>query len=356
MAVAAHDETKAAAFEERMADMLNLGGLALMTSVGHRTRLFDTMEAMAPATSGKIAQAAGLNERYVREWLGAMVVGGVVEHDPADSTYVLPPEHAACLTRAAAPNNLAAFAQYVGLLGSVEDLVVDCFRNGGGVPYSAFTRFQEVMEDDSSQSVLPALLEHIVPLVDGLHQRLQRGIDVLDLGCGKGRALNLLARAYPNSRFVGYEISEEGIAAGRAEAAKQRCTNIRFALQDAATMSDTSDFDLVCTFDAIHDQADPKRVLANIRAALRPGGVYLMQDIKGSRHVHNNIGHPLGAMLYTVSCMHCMTVSLAEGGAGLGTMWGTETALEMLRDAGFGDVRMEELEHDVQNAYFVCRP
>jgi hypothetical protein len=205
------DQVKAEQFAERLLDTLNGGAIALMTSIGHRTGLFDVMAGLPPSTSEQIASAADLNERYVREWLGAMVVGRVVEYDPEDGTYRLPSEHAAFLTRAASPNNMAAIAQYIPLMGSVEDGIVESFEHGGGLPYSAFPRFHEVMAEDSGQTVLPALTDHILPLVPGLTERLEEGIDVLDVGCGSGRALNLMARTFPNSRFVGYDFSEEAI-------------------------------------------------------------------------------------------------------------------------------------------------
>lgn len=341
------------ALAERLTTALNEAALALMFSIGHRTGLFDVMATLPPLPAHAIAEAAGLQERYVREWLNALVVGRIVAHDPEAATYQLLPEAVALLTRTAAPNNLAAFMQYIPLLGSVEDRIIEAFRHGGGVPYSGFPRFQEVMIDDSGQTVLPALLDHILPLGDGLVARLEAGIDVLDLGCGSGRALNLMAGAFPNSRFTGYDLSEEATASGRAEATRRGLSNLRFAARDAATLGEAARYDLVCTFDAIHDQADPAAVLANIYAALRPGGTYLMQDIAGSSHVHNNLDHPIGAFIYTVSCLHCMTVSLAAGGAGLGAMWGEEKALAMLAAAGFPHTAVHHLDHDVQNAYYL---
>jgi len=348
------DQGKTEEFGERMVDVLNDGALALMTSIGHRTGLFDAMAGLSPSTSTEIASAADLNERYVREWLGAMVVGGVVEHDPEGNTYRLPPEHASLLTRDAAPDNFAAFMQYVSVLGSVEDRIVESFKHGGGVPYSAFPRFQEVMAEDSGQTVLPALLDHILPLVPGLTGRLEEGIEVMDVGCGSGRALNLMARAFPNSRFTGYDLSEEGISRGRAEAERNGASNIRFEVKDASKLDEAEGYDLITTFDAIHDQAKPAVVLEGIADALRPDGVYLMQDIAGSSHVHNNLDHPLGPFLYTVSTMHCMTVSLAQNGDGLGAMWGEEKAREMLREAGFDNVEVKHLPHDFQNYYYIA--
>jgi SAM-dependent methyltransferase len=245
--------------------------------------------------------------------------------------------------------------QYFAVLGSVEDRIVDCFQRGGGVPYSAFHRFHEVMAEDSGISVIPALQSHILPLVAGLTQELEQGIDVLDVGCGSGRAVIQLGKSFPNSRFRGFDISSEAVARGRREAAQAEVGNVELSEQDAASFTDARRYDLITTFDAIHDQAKPRKVLANIARALRPGGVYLMQDIGASSHHHENHDHPLGPLLYTISCMHCMTVSLAADGEGLGAMWGEQQARALLAEAGFQSVEVHRLDHDVQNYYYVCR-
>ncbi len=343
------------AFGERILDIINSGALTLMISIGHRTGLFDTMKDLPPSTSEEIARVAELNERYVREWLGAMTVGRIVQYDPESETYTLPQPHAECLTRDAAPNNLAAFTQYMSVLGSVETRIVECFEKGGGVSYSEYPRFQSVMAEDSGQTVLPALCEHILPLVPGLNERLENGIDVLDVGCGSGLALLSLAERFPRSRFTGFDIDGTCVLNANARAAANGLPNVEFLIQDAATFSDTEAFDLIFTFDAVHDQASPDRLLSNIHRALRPGGVYLMQDIDAQSNVNGNLEHPMGPLLYTVSCMHCMTVSLAAGGKGLGAMWGEGVAREMLAEAGFEEIELHRLPHDVQNAYYVLR-
>jgi Rv2258c-like winged HTH domain/Methyltransferase domain len=201
------DTTKAQVFAGRLLTALNDAALCLMVSVGHRTGLFDVMTQSSPTTSEDLASRAGLNERYVREWLGAMVTARVVTIDPATSRFTLPAEHAAFLTRAAIGDNMAVFAQYVAVMGSVEDDIVECFRQGGGVPYERFRRFHEVMAEDSGQSVLSSLESHILPLVPGLAEQLAQGIRVLDVGCGRGRIMNKLAELYPQSRFVGMDLS-----------------------------------------------------------------------------------------------------------------------------------------------------
>lgn len=355
-----HDlpESRRAAFESRILDALNQGALCLMLSLGHRTGLFDALAGSGALTPAELAARAGLQERYVREWLGAMLVAGVVQLDVDAGAYRLPPEHAAVLTRAGEAN-LAVFAQYIAQLGAVEDEILACFRRGGGVPYERYARFHEIMAEDSGQTVLPALKSHILPLVPGLVDRLAEGVDVLDVGCGRGRAILLLAQEFPRSRFVGMDLSREAIAWASEEAGRLGLANVRFERADLSDFEETAPaerYDLVTTFDAVHDQARPMRVLKGIRRALKPHGIYLAQDIKGSSHPQNNVGHPLGTLLYTVSCMHCMSVSLAQGGEGLGAMWGRETAERMFAEAGFDHVTVHELAHDPQNYYYVCAP
>jgi ubiquinone/menaquinone biosynthesis C-methylase UbiE len=194
----------------------------------------------------------------------------------------------------------------------------------------------------------------ILPLAPGLIEDLREGIQVMDIGCGRGRALILMAKTFPKSDFTGFDFSEEAIAAAREEASRQGLSNIRFKARDAARIEDVARYDLVTAFDAIHDQAAPRNVLKAIYRALRPGGVFLMQDIRASSHVHKNLDHPLGTFTYTISCLHCMTVSLALNGEGLGAAWGEEKALELLAEAGFDNVNVRQLPHDIINNYYIA--
>jgi 2-polyprenyl-3-methyl-5-hydroxy-6-metoxy-1,4-benzoquinol methylase len=354
MATTEIDAARAEDFAGWTLQILNDGMLTLLLSVGHQTGLLDAMAETEALTSEELARAAGLDERYVREWLAGLTVGGIIEHAPETHTYHLPAEHAAFLTRAAGPDNLASLAQYAALFGELEQRVVDCFRHGGGVSYSEMPRFQALQAEESAQIHDGGLVEITLPLVNGLVDRLRTGIDVLDLGCGHGHAANLIADAFPASRVTGIDISEQGIAAAQAEAGRLGLHNARFELRDVLSLEPDS-YDLVTAFDVVHDLPRPAATLTAIHAALRDGGVFLMVDIAASSHLHDNLEHPLGPALYTVSIFHCMTVSLANDGPGLGTMWGEQTALDMLDAAGFEDVEIKRVEADILNSYYIAR-
>ncbi|MEE1754855.1 class I SAM-dependent methyltransferase [Streptomyces sp. SP18CS02] len=348
----APDPAKQEAFAGRVVDVLNGGALALLTSVGHQTGLFDAMSTMPPSTSAGIAARVGLEERYVREWLGGMVVGGFLEYEPDGATYFLPPEHAAALTTAAGPDNTAALMPYIALMGEVEQQVVQAFLRGGGVPYSEYPRFQALQAAETARVYDAALVDTIVPLVPGLTERLAEGIDVLDLGTGQGHAPVVLGRAFPRSRFEGLDQSEDGIGAGRAEATRLALDNVRFTVGDSTRIEGR--YDLITAFDVIHDLAEPARTLSAVATALRDGGTFLMGDIAASSELEENIGHPFGPTLFSLSLFYCMTTSLSSGGAGLGTMWGEGTALRMLAEAGFTDVEVRRIEGDPLNVYYVA--
>ncbi|NND22088.1 MAG: methyltransferase domain-containing protein [Silicimonas sp.] len=349
------DDAKADAFAERFVGTLNEAALAVMTSLGHRAGLFDGLAANPGLTSVRLADRIGVNERYLREWLGVMVTSGVVAYDPSTQSYTLPPEHAAFLTRAASPDNMAVTTQFIGLAASVEDKLLERFRSGEGLCYHHFDRFHEVMAEDSAQLVVANLIDAILPVAEGVIERLKRGIDVADFGCGGGRAMMTLARAFPESRFHGFDLCEDAFAETQAEARSEGLENLRFEARDLSSAQSVGMFDFVTAFDAVHDQADPMGFLHLIRRSLRPGGVYLMQDIGGSRDLEKNVENPFAPLLYTISSMHCMPISIGQGGPGLGAMWGVETAEEYLAEAGFGSVETHRLPHDPLNAYFIAR-
>jgi SAM-dependent methyltransferase len=348
------DQSKVQAFAQQMIGYVNGAHVTLMTSIGYHTGLIDTMAGMEPATSAEIAERASLDERYVREWLGAMVVGRVVAYDSTEQTYSLPAEHAVVITRAAGPRNFAVVASLVPQLAEVEESIIRAFKQGGGVPYSEYPRFQRTMAQCSGQIFDATLIDVTLKLVPGLTERLTSGIDVADIACGSGHAINLMAERFPASRFTGFDFSAEGVTAGRAEAAARRLSNAHFVEQDVAALEAIDAFDFVTVFDAIHDQAKPRAVLRNIARALRSGGHVLAVDIRASSQLHENLDHPLAPTFYSTSTLHCLTVSLAQGGDGLGAMWGEQEARRLLGEAGLVVDDIKQVDGDMVNNYYVC--
>ena len=345
-----YDKDKARAFTQTMLGIMNGGALSLMMSIGHKTGLFDAMDGAEPASSTDIAERSGLSERYVREWLSAMACGGVINYNSTTDQFQLPAEHAGLLTRRSGPLNLTVPMQQIGLLAEVEADIVEAFQSGGGVPYDKFPRFQALMSETSGNRFDRTLIDQIVPLL-GINDQLTSGIDMADVGCGSGKALGILGSAYPNSRFVGFDVSEWGIAAARENSAG--LDNVTFELCDAAQLDASDRFDVVTTFDAIHDQAHPMAVLEGVNRMLRSGGTYLCVEPKASSLLEENMQDPMAPFMYTVSTMHCMTVSLAYGGEGLGTAWGHQTATEYLTAAGFADIEITGVRDDRSNNYFL---
>ena len=346
------DRQKLRTFRHTLAGINNGGMLNMMLKIGDDLGLFDAA-AKGPATSQQLAERTGLQERYVREWLGAVVTGGIFEYDPDTSTYTLPPEHASLLTGI---DNVTAFAHRTVLFTKHLPGVTDAFRNGGGVPYSAFrpdfTTFQNL---GSRRRHDRFLLSNYLPAVPGLMERLSSGLRACDIGCGTGHAVNLMAQAFPASTFVGYDIGQDAIDSAREEAREHGLDNAGFEAQDVRHFPTEPQFDLITAFDAIHDQVDPQGVLNQIRAALAPGGTFLMLDFKASSNLEDNIGMSLAPAIYSVSVMHCMTVSLAHDGAGLGTAWGEQLARKMLAKAGFTRVETAD-PHDQMNLVYACHP
>jgi hypothetical protein len=339
-------------FAERLFELFTGGMLTYLIDIGRRTDLF-TAAAVGPATSAELAGRAGLEERYVREWLGAMVTSGIIDYERSTGHYWLPVEHAACLTGTGV-ENLAPVAYLTTVLGQHVTAVTSAFRTGGGVPYADFLpELRDVMDALWRPMYEQLLVDAIVPLAPGLAERLATGARAADIACGTGNGLLVLARTYPTSTFVGYDQDAGAIARGRAEAAARGLTNLQFEVRDAATLKVEQPFDAVFVFNALHDQADPSAVLANIFSCLVPDGVLLMDEPRVSSNLDDNIGNPVAPFTYAVSTLHCLTVSLAAGGAGLGTAWGEQLALRMLGDAGFSAVAVHDAPGDPGNAVFV---
>jgi SAM-dependent methyltransferase len=346
------DEQSAEEFAGRLMQHYTGATLTYLIDIGRRTGLLDAAAA-GPATSPELAARAGLTERYVREWLGAMATGGIVEYEPATGRYWLPREHAVCLTGDGL-DNLAPVALFTVALARHVPAVSEAFRRGGGVAYAAYLpELHEAMEALWGPIYDTLLVDQIVPLAPGLAPRLAAGARAADVACGTGRALMALAMAYPASTFVGYDTDSTAIERARTRAAELDLTNLSFEARDAATLTVTEPFDAVFVFNAIHDQAAPAAVLRRVHDALTPGGTFLLNEPRLSSNLEDNLANPMAAFVYSVSTLHCLTVSLAEDGAGLGTAFGEQVARQLLTDAGFGEVAVHDAPGDPGNAVFV---
>lgn len=359
------DTEKKELFGKKLTDIFNYSALNLAMSIGYEKRLFDILDASGQAmTCSMIARKAGVNERYLHEWLGIMVTGRVIETKKdrdGQSLYHLPPEHAAYLSRNS-DESMCVYTREIPLLTQIaKDHVVNDFSMGEGIPFSAYPKFQEFMADLSQTKLEDTLIQKFLPCVeDGrLVHRLDQGIHVCDLGCGQGVAVRLIAEAFPKSMVVGIDNHAEAIQEARSVCAAYGLDNAQFLIEDAAQLKNKQSFfqrfDYVFAFDAIHDQTQPLACLQGIRHMLAPGGLFSMIDIDASSEHAGNMDHAMGPFLYTVSLMHCMPVGLNNNGKGLGMMWGRRQAIDMLDEAGFKDVAALDMVHDPFNVHYLCR-
>jgi 2-polyprenyl-3-methyl-5-hydroxy-6-metoxy-1,4-benzoquinol methylase len=346
-------ETMIAA-ERVMAD-IGAAMTCVMCAVGDRLGLFRAILA-GPATSAELADRAGVSERYTREWLNALAATGYVERDMTSARYSLPKALAPLLAVEGQPFFLGGgYQQLPGLVKSFDD-VVRAFREGTGVPAEAYDDdLWEGMERMSAGWFDTLLVQQWLPQLPDVDGRLRDGADVADVGCGNGRALVALARAYPQSRFVGFDSSERAVATARTRAAEAGVADrVRFAQRDVADGL-PDQYDLVTTFDMLHDVAQPDRVLAGFRRALRPDGVYLLLEITSRETPEENKG-PIAAMLYATSVLFCLPTSLADGAPGYGTLGLPPSRVrELCTEAGFSVVRKVPI-HNPFNTLYEIRP
>ncbi len=351
-------------FSEKMMEILNFSALNLALAIGYRTGLFDILDTFdTPRSLKAIADKAQLNSRYIKEWLGVMVSGEIVEMSGArdgEYLYYLPKSHGDFITLRAGNSNLGVYTQEIPLLTTCAmEAVIEAFTTGDGVTYDHYPQFQTFMSQLADAKHRQVLVDKFLPTVDNgrLIRGLQSGIRVCDLGCAEGVALMLMAKAFPQSRFVGIDIAQDAIETAKREAARQQLDNLKFITLNAATLKDNRElengFDYVCAFDSIHDQTRPLRALQGIHHILAPEGMFSMVDIAAQSNLADNLDHPMGSFLYTVSLMHCMPVGLVDGGTGLGMMWGRDKAVEMLKKAGFENIQVLDIPEDPFNLHYL---
>lgn len=326
------------------------GFMMLMAHLGDRLGLFDTL-ARRPMTSGELAAALDLEERYVREWLAAMACGGYIEHEPATDSFRLPAEHAPVLADPRSPVFFGGIYQQMRGLWDIMPELGERFRSGGGVDLDAYgADWWEGMERVTAAWSDNFLLQEWIPQA-GLQEQLQNGAHVADIGCGKGRALIRLAQAFPAVTAVGFDLSDTNLEGARRLAAEAGVDDrVDFRKHDIHDgLPETCD--LVLTCDAAHDFSNPQQAFDAIHAALRDGGSYLIVEYRVGNRLEDNIG-PVGAVFYSLSVSYCMTTSLSMNGQGLGTCGLPEGKVRaMAGKAGFAEVDVLPFEHPLNRVY-----
>jgi SAM-dependent methyltransferase len=347
------DEAAVDAFAEKVLVDYAGANAFFMASIGDRLGLFEALGAAGPATSDELAARTGLQERYLREWLGGMAAGGYLDYDPSTARYTLPPAHVPVLAEEAGPAFFGcAFFDFSTNFGETYHQLLEAFRSGGGVSQEAYgAEVAESIERFTAPWFEHMLVEEWLPEMPAVTSKLNEGASVCDIGCGRGRAVIKLAQSFPRSTFVGLDVYEPAVeaattAAGNAGVADRARFEIRDATEGLGGL-----YGIVTTFDVIHDSVDPAAILRSIHAALEPDGRYVCVEISCSDRPEENVG-PLGTVLYGLSLAYCLPVSLADGGAGLGTLGLPEPKLtELALGAGFSNVRKLPVDNPFNSIY-----
>ncbi len=318
--------------------MMNDLGAAMqgaLTYIGDRLGIFKTLAGAGAVTSVELAERTGLNERYLREWLGAMTAAKYISYDPSTSRYSMSPENAMILANEESPFYMGGFMQMVVPEVGMAPKLLESFRTGKGLAQSEYPpEVFEAIERGSAPMYRHQLIRKWMPAMPQVVERLNAGGTALDVGCGSGRAVIALATAYPKARIFGYDAHPGSVERARANAkAAGVADRVTFDVVDCTRLP-AEQFDFIATFDVVHDSVDPGGLLKSIRNALKSDGSYLMVEVNVSNRPEDNI-NPMGRMMYSASTLYCMTVSLAHGGAGIGALMGEPKARELAATAGF---------------------
>ena len=346
------DKERAKDFSRKVLSDLAGSVTVQLCAIGDQLGLFSDLRQNGPATSDVLAKRTGINERYAREWLQAMAAAGYLEVDPKKLSYTLPEEHIAPLADDAHPLYQGGMWEMLTHSMTPFELLLEAFRTGGGVSQAHFhPSLYQGMRRSSGLHYKNFLLQKWLPSMPDVVAKLTEGVEVADVGCGSGTALMTMAEAFPASTFVGYDLFPPQIDTANADAERRGMTErVRFEVMDASAEL-PSDFDIITTFDVIHDMAQPREALKNIRARLKPEGIYVMQEITSEDTYHENVG-PQATLKYGLSITYCMTTSLANGGEGLGTL-GMPYAMvrSLCEEAGFSSATKMECSNDFISLY-----
>lgn len=331
-------------FSKQVSSDIGAAMLGALSYIGDRLGIFSALADAGSVTSAGLAERTGLSERYLREWLSAMAAAGYVNYDPAAKTYAMPAEHAMVLARDDSPFFAGGFIEMIVPQMSIAPKVMQSFKNGRGVAQSEYPpETWEAMERSSASMYRHQLIRKWLPAMPQVIAKLTEGGSSLDVGCGSGRAALAIATAFPKARVFGFDAHSGSLERARANAmAAGLGDRITFDVVDCTKLP-AAQFDFISTFDVVHDSIDPDALLKSILSALKPGGTYLMVEVNVSSNLEDNI-NPMGRLMYSMSTLYCMTVSLAHGGAGIGACMGEAKARELVAAAGFKHFRRLPIE------------
>ena len=332
------DDEQVTAFLMKVVGDASALACSTTVSIGDRLGIYTTLAAAGPVTSTQLAERTGLAERYLREWLAAQVASGYMEYDPADRTYFLPPAHAAVLADPDAPTYFAGYFTMAQGIAATEDALVEAYRTGGGVGWDAHP---PALYAGTAKFFRPGYLHHLVqewlPALDGVVDKLATAARVADIGCGYGYSTIIMAEAYPHSTFVGFDYHQDSIVAARKAAAEAGVSDrVTFTVSGASDFPGTG-YDLVTSFDCLHDMGDPGRVASHVRQALAADGTWMIVEPNTPADLTELAAHPFGRLFAGASATICLPSALAQSSEyALGNHAGEATLRHVATGAGFG--------------------
>ena len=333
------DQAKLEAFMQKVVGELGAAASAVLVRIGDRLGLYRALAEVGPMTSDELGERTSTHERYVREWLANQAAGGYLTYEPASGRYTLPPEQALALATEDSPASVQGAFQVLAAAAKAEPHLLEAFRTGGGIPWGAQDpELFEGTERFFRPGYAANLVEHWIPALDGMDSKLRDGATVADVGCGYGASTLVMARAYPRSRFVGFDSHRGSIDAARRRADEAGLSErVRFEAADAVSFPGNG-FDLVAHFDSLHDMADPVGAARRVKQALAPGGSWMVVEPAAGDRVEDNL-NPVGRLYYAGSTLVCVPNSLAGHGPGLGAQAGETRIRQVAEQAGFRNFR-----------------
>jgi len=334
------NEEKLSTFLDRVVSDLAAGYGGVMVSLGHKLGLYKALAGAGPLSCSEVAARAGCAERYVREWLNSQAAGGYVEYHPSSQTYELTPEQALVLSDEDSSVFFPPAWEVPSSMWFDEDKAIEAFRTGKGIPWGDHNeRLFCGVAAFYRNAYRGELVKTWIPALDGVVEKLKFGVTVADIGCGYGHSTIVMAEAFPNSRFCGFDPHEGSIEEARENARKAGVDNrVRFEVASAKNYPRIG-FDLICFFDCLHDLGDPEGAARHAKEALGAGGTVMLVEPFAQDRVEKNL-NPVARLYYSASATICCAHSLSEEvGLALGGQAGEERLAQIFRKAGFTHFR-----------------